>query len=137
MHANRVGVLEGYVLHNQALFNTWPEDAAFEKWGALGTAPASELIDEYGPKLYYDPDCQDAAFGGMVDGLHYAGEYNIHSKRTNTSGDIISDKPVNTHNHLIKAVNYLLFWRFGISGEKREPKVRRSVKRRAVGYRVS
>ena len=128
-HTNRVGVMDGYILHNRALLNTWPLDAANEKWNALGDEPQDEVIQQNGPKLFYDPGCRAAAFGGIVDGQRYAGEYNLHKRRQNQDGTVTSNKPIDADNHLIKTVNYLLFYFLGVSGQKK-----RGRKRRERGY---
>jgi hypothetical protein len=110
-HADQVPLAAGYDGHRRALMNAWPEVAAqseFNHDGRLG-----QVTNPVGPRLYIAPDAAAPFFGGHVDGRLYAGEYNLHVNREGRDGEILSDTPVDRHNDAIKAVNYLLYWKFG------------------------
>lgn len=110
-HADQVPLAAGYDGHRRALLNAWPELAAqaeFNRDGHLGA-----VTNPVGPRLYI---CRKAAapfFGGHVDGRLYAGEYNLHVNREGRDGETLSDTPVDRNNDAIKAMNYLLYWKFG------------------------
>jgi hypothetical protein len=110
-HADQVPLIAGYEVHRRALLNAWSEEAAqlaFNREGKLG-----RVTNAAGPRLYIDPDCAQAFFGGMVDGQQYAGEYNLHTNRRDRQGTVTRDEPIDTNNDAIKALSYILYWWFG------------------------
>ena len=128
-HSSRVSVDDGYEIHNTALFNAWPVKEANEQWNSNGEIPQDQIVDANGPRLFYDPMAAPPAFGGMVDGRKYAGEYNLHQKRVDMSGQVLSDKPIQRDCDLIKAMNYLLWWRYGPAGNRPHPRKRRRLQK--------
>lgn len=110
-HAEQVPLAAGYDGHRRALLNAWPEVVAqheFNYDGRLG-----QITSPSGPRLNIAPQAAPPFFGGHVDGRLYAGEYNLHVNREGRDGEILSDTPVDRHNDAIKALNYLLYWKFG------------------------
>jgi len=104
----------GYDIHRRALLNTWPEDEAQRLFNS--EHKSRQLVDPTGPQIYFAPGCEAPMFGGMVDGRHYAGEYNLHKQKKNREGTIMSDDPIDTDNDGIKALNYGGYWYWTAGG---------------------
>lgn len=111
-----VPLAAGYDIHRRALLNSVPEDIAQERWNRDGRL--RDFTDPGGPRLMFSPEAAAPLFGGMVDGVHYAGEYNLHRNKKAPDGSVISDEPVDRDNDAIKALNYGLYWWFGAAGAK-------------------
>ncbi|MDX9738732.1 MAG: hypothetical protein RBT53_11365, partial [Azonexus sp.] len=84
--ANPVPLQAGYDIHKRALLNTWPEDEANRMFNSDGKL--RQFVDPDGPRLYFDPIAAAPMFGGMVDGVQYAGEYNLHRMKKNREGTV-------------------------------------------------
>lgn len=113
--AQPVPLQTGYDIHRKALLNTWDEADASRNFNQDGRSRV--LVDQFGPKVFIDPAASAPLFGGVVDGVAYAGEYNLHKQKKNREGTVTIDDPEDTHNDAIKALNYGLYWYFSASGE--------------------
>jgi len=114
--ANQVPLAAGYDIHMRALLNAWPEQEANQRFNRDGQI--RQIVDPYGPRLMFDPRAAAPLFGGQVDGVQYAGEYNQHRQKKNREGAIVSDDYIDMDNDGIKALNYGLYWKFGAAGDK-------------------
>lgn len=108
----------GYDIHRLALLNSWPEAHAQRAFNRDGKV--THVTNPEGPRLMIDPIAAAPLFGGIVDGRHYEGEYNLHRQRKSPDGTILSDDPIDVDNDAIKALNYGLYWWFGPAGNKRQ-----------------
>lgn len=111
-----VALHSGYSIHKRALLNSWPEDEAQRRFNS--DRKLMFVTDPSGPRLMFSPEAAIPFFGGVVDGTYYEGEYNLHKKKKNSQGVVTSDDYEDTHNDGIKAVNYGMHDRFGVSGDK-------------------
>lgn len=111
--AEPVPLTPGYDVHKRALLNTWPENEAQRMFNHDGRR--GRVTDPDGVKLMFSPASREPLFGGVVDGTHYPGEYNLHRNKRK----VLGFDPVDEHNDLIKAINYLLYWRVGPTGNDR------------------
>lgn len=114
--AEPVPLQAGYDIHKRALLNSWPEEDAERQFNH--DKKMRVVVDPTGPRLMVDPRASAPLFGGFVDDRQYAGEYNLHRKRKNREGTIVSDDYIDADNDAIKALNYGLYWYFGASGFK-------------------
>ena len=119
----------GYDVHDLCLRNSWPEEDAQEMFNQDNKI--RQVTDPYGPRLLFDPKAAPPLFGGKVDDREYEGEYNLHSFKVDPEGYATRPDPVDTHNDLIKALSYGLYWRYGPAG------MRRPVKANADGSRTA
>ena len=109
-----VPLSEGYDVHHRALLNSWPQDEANARFNRDQAIRPELITNPFGPRLYIDPKAAPILFGGTVDGKPYAGEYKNHKNRVDRGGTIVKNEPVDTHNDMIKAINYGLFYRFSV-----------------------
>lgn len=114
--ANPVPLAAGYDVHKRACLNAWPEEEANRRFNRDGFI--REIVDPFGPRLMFDPCAAAPMFGGMVDGVHYAGEYNLHRMRKNREGAIVSDDYLDMDNDGAKALQYGLYWHFGAAADR-------------------
>lgn len=115
IHAEPVPLHAGYDIHRRALLNSWPEDEAQLMFNH--DKKLRQVTDPTGPRIMFSPDAREPLFGGMVDGVAYAGEYNLHRNKKNREGTITSDDPIPVDDDAVKAINYGLVWWFNHSGE--------------------
>lgn len=115
--ANQVPLAPGYEIHRRALLNSWPEDEARREFNADGHMK-SAIVNPEGPRIMFDPAAAPPLFGGMVDGIQYAGEYNLHRMKKDRQGTITADEYVDVDNDAIKAASYGLYYHFGPAGTK-------------------
>jgi len=111
-----VPLAAGYDIHRRALLNSWPEEDANRAFNADGTRRV--VVDHEGPRIMFAPEAAVPLFGGIVDGREYAGEYQLHRNRKNREGAVVGDDPIPIDDDAIKAINYGLYWHFGVTGAK-------------------
>ncbi|MBA2708303.1 MAG: hypothetical protein H0U59_10930 [Gemmatimonadaceae bacterium] len=114
--ANQVPLAAGYDAHKRALLNAWPEEEASALFNP--DKKLRQLTDPTGPRLMFDPRAKAPMFGGIVDGIEYAGEYNLHRRRVGSDGTVTSDEYVDLDNDGVKAINYGTYDHFGVAGTK-------------------
>lgn len=117
VHADPVPLQPGYDVHKKALINAWPEREAEAQFNADGKIHGG-VVNPAGPRLYIDPGAAAPLFGGLVDNQDWGGEYLMHKKRVNGHGQIVSDDPIPVNDDMIKAINYGLYWWFGVGRQK-------------------
>jgi len=115
--ANQVPLAPGYEIHRRALLNCWDEEEAQREFNADGKI-RSHIVDPDGPKLYFDPLAAAPMFGGLVDGVSYGGEYNLHHMKKDRSGTVTADAYIDVDNDGVKAVNYGAYHHFGPAGTR-------------------
>ena len=116
--ANQVPLAAGYDITKRALLNAWPEDEANKAFN--GDGKLRQMTDPYGPRLMFDPAAAAPVFGGLVDGVEYAGEFNLHRMRKNRDGTVTTDDYIDMDNDGIKALNYGNHWHYGPAGDRQK-----------------
>jgi hypothetical protein len=116
IHANPVPLHAGYDVHKRCLLNSWDERDAQLMFNS--DKKLTRVTNQDGPKLFISPDAAPCLFGGIVDGQRYLGEYNLHRNKKDRHGTITRDDPVDIDNDAIKALSYILYWRYGAFGDR-------------------
>lgn len=128
--ANQVPLAAGYDIHKRALLNGWPKEEADRRFNREGRI--REIVDPLGARLMFDPCAAAPLFGGTVDGVFYAGEYNLHRQKKNREGAVLSDDYLDMDNDAIKALNYGLYWHFGAAADRHK-----RLSQGAIGWEIN